>query len=340
MKQITITIDLDKIMPFVIVLAGILINTCLGVFALSNVSRQSSSAEGLTVAQANQILQPKPASELGTNKQYSNDGNKPSYIEEPENATSQAPAAPKDSERKPQSKKIEEQASIKEKTTKPKSTTNVSSTRESTASPIAKVTANSTTKREPWPEHVDANGDCLPASQQVDANSNFYPTCSSPIEGVNASNDGSIIYTYEDYEKTILGTCPSQRDKSSSWERGDRLNAIGIITSGESKTSPMNSLNALIEGWWNDYKLGKWTGRHMMASLNNVVGFDNTWANARIGFFIEWEGLFITWDNSWEDGKTINISDEQARYLNHLVSDGTNYLRWLDSTYNAKCPND
>lgn len=166
------------------------------------------------------------------------------------------------------------------------------------------------------------------------------PVPPAPAPAPAISKMETATYTYEDYEKTILGTCPSQRDKSSSWERGNRLNAIGIITSGESKTSPMNSLNALIESWWNDYKLGGWTGRHMMASLNNVAGFDKTWSNSRIAFFIDFDGLFVNWDNSWEDNKTINATDEQMKYLDHLVSDGTNYLRWLDSTYNAKCPND
>lgn len=150
----------------------------------------------------------------------------------------------------------------------------------------------------------------------------------------------TIIYTYEDYEKTILGTCPSERDKSNDWERGNRLNSIGIITSGESKTSSMNSLKALIESWWNDYRLGKWAGRHMMASLNNISDFDKTYSNSRVAMFIDFDGLFVNWDNSWEDGKTINVSDEQRLWLNQIANDGTSYLRWLDSAYNVKCPND
>lgn len=166
------------------------------------------------------------------------------------------------------------------------------------------------------------------------------PTTPAPAPAPTISKTKTVTYTYEDYEKTILGTCPSQRDKSSSWERGNRLNAIGIITSGESKTSPMNSLNSLIESWWNEYKLGEWTGRYMMASLNNIIDFDKTYSNSRVAMFIDFDGLFVNWDNSWEDNKTINVSEEQRLRLNQMASNGTNYLRWLDSTYNAKCPND
>lgn len=150
----------------------------------------------------------------------------------------------------------------------------------------------------------------------------------------------TFIYTYEDYEKTILGTCPSQRDKSNSWEEGNRLNAIGIITSGDSKTSPMNSLKSYIELWWNSYKLGRRSGRNLMANLNDIDGFDNNWANSHIAFYIDFNGLFVNWDNSWDGGQSINATGEQVHYLDQLVSDGTNYLRWLDSTYKAKCPND
>lgn len=145
--------------------------------------------------------------------------------------------------------------------------------------------------------------------------------------------EDTAIWTQDVDEKATLGLCPSQGGTS-------RLSAIGIISSGADKTSPTNSLNSNIETWWNSYREGKWDGRHMMASLNNMIEFDSTYANSRVGMFIDFNGLFVNWDNSWEDGKTINISEAQRQVLNQMASDGTNYLRWLDSTYNAKCPND
>lgn len=169
------------------------------------------------------------------------------------------------------------------------------------------------------------------------------PTTPSKPSQPSKPADTTVIYTYEDYEKTILGTCPSQRNKSNSWEEGNRLNAIGIITSGVSKTSPIKSLNSYIEGWWNGYRLGKWSTskRYLMANLMNISGFDSNWVNANVGFYIDFDGLFVNWDNAWSDGHDFtNLSDEQAAKLNKMASDGTHYLRWLDSTYNAKCPND
>lgn len=159
------------------------------------------------------------------------------------------------------------------------------------------------------------------------------------------SNANFSISTYADYEVTILGSCPSQRDKSNKWEEGNRLNAIGIITSGDNPTSSIYSLNHRIETWWNSYKVGTlpnttYLGRYMMASLNNISDFDNTYANSRVAMYIDFNGLFVNWDNSWQDGKSITINEAQRQKLDQMASDATNYLRWLDVTYNAKCPND
>ena len=218
--------------------------------------------------------------------------------------------------------------------------TNANAAQSTTAQPATEPTPTTSTKPEATkPGHVDAEGNCLPASQQVDANGNYNPTCSSPIEGVKPTASGTMIYTIGDYEQSILGTCPSQR-KNSSWETGSRLPAINIIYSGEHATSVYKSLNHYIEGWWDSYKLGKWSGKHSMASLKDIAGFDNTWANSRVSFFINFDGLYVSWDNSWEDGEAINITDAQAQKLNKMASDGTNYLRSLESRYKAKCSND
>lgn len=152
------------------------------------------------------------------------------------------------------------------------------------------------------------------------------------------AQEGTWVY-YMDEEK-YLGLCPSQRPAGSKNNISARLNSIGIISSGPNSSSGYKTLNSLIESWWDSYKRGEWNGKHMMASLNNMPEFDNTYANSRVGMFIDADGLFITWDNSWEDGKSINISEEQRQKLNKTASDGTNYLRWLDATYKAKCPND
>lgn len=156
-----------------------------------------------------------------------------------------------------------------------------------------------------------------------------------------APKTGTVISAGEDYYESIMGLCPSQRDKKAEWEDGSRLVSIGLTVGNYDKNGRL-TLEQLIRSNWNYYKVhGPILGnKYMMASLNNVSSFDNTWSNSRIGFFIDFDGLFVTWDNSWEDNKTINATDEQMRYLDNLVSDGTNYLRWLDSTYNAKCPND
>lgn len=165
------------------------------------------------------------------------------------------------------------------------------------------------------------------------------PQVTTQVETKNESTNEETWVYYMDEEK-YLGLCPSQLPADARNKSTAPLNAIGIVSSGPNAKSQINSLNSLVENWWSDYKLGKWTGRHMMASLNNVAGFDKTYANSRIAFFIEFDYLFVVWDNSWEDGKTINATTEQMMYLDDLVSDATYYLRWLDSTYNAKCPND
>lgn len=143
------------------------------------------------------------------------------------------------------------------------------------------------------------------------------------------------------YYESIMGLCPSQRDKNAHWEDGSRLVSIGL-TGGEYDKNGRLTLEQLVALNWNNYKKNgpEFGNRQMLSSLNNVSGFDNTWANSRIAFFIDFEGLFVTWDNSWEDGKPISATTEQMQYLDHYVSEATNYLRWLDATYEAKCPND
>lgn len=202
----------------------------------------------------------------------------------------------------------------------------------------AEITENSVEKPAKTEEKSWGNPG-ISASAIPQTSTERVPVAKTATTTPTVSKTETVIETYYDYEITILGTCPSQRDKSNRWEQGNRLNAIGIITSGEGKTSPMMSLNALVENWWNDYKLGKWSGRHLMSSLNNMSEFDNTWINSRVGFFIDFEGLFVIWDNTWEESKTANLTTEMMTELDHLASEGTKYLRWLDSTYATKCPN-
>lgn len=160
---------------------------------------------------------------------------------------------------------------------------------------------------------------------------------------VQENNDTVSFYDYGDYEETILGTCPSERDKSNSWERGSRMAALRT----EIDRSPWTrlTLNQYIESWWDTYRRGElpgntYLGKYMMANLTQIEGFDKNWSNTRIAAYIDFDGFFVTWDNSWEDGKTINIDEAQRQTLNQMVSDGTNYLRSLEARYNAKCPND
>lgn len=186
-----------------------------------------------------------------------------------------------------------------------------------------------------WEKPANFESKTVPKTETV----NPQTTTTPPIPKTETVNSNEFsIYDYGDYEETILGTCPSERDQSNSWERGSRMAALRT----EIDRSPWTrlTLNQLIESWWDGYRQGKWTGKHMMASLNHIEGFDDNYSNSLVAMYIDFDGFFVTWDNSWQDGKSMNVSTEQGNYLNKVQSDGTLYLRSLESRYNAKCPND
>lgn len=114
--------------------------------------------------------------------------------------------------------------------------------------------------------------------------------------------------TYGEYEMTILGTCPSER-QANAWERHSRLNAIGIVTSGTNKTTPLNSMEADIESLW-----------EMYMESGPVLGDRVSRAE---GFYFIWSTLTV--ENTKQPAKAAEL---------------TVYLRSLDSRYKAKCPND
>lgn len=191
-------------------------------------------------------------------------------------------------------------------------------------------------KSEPKP--IQSEADCMFTSA-VDGKT--YNMCKTDIP--DDWPDG-VPYTYYDYEKTILGTCPSQRDRDNSWEQSNRLNALNIISSGDGKTTPYGTIKHYVEVWWNSYKRGIWDtkNRHLMAAVSDIKEFDGSYANHNIGFYIDFGSMSVSWDNVWSSSFDYagNANSEKKSALDKVASDGTTYLRWLDSAYTAKCPND
>ena len=142
------------------------------------------------------------------------------------------------------------------------------------------------------------------------------------------------IETMAQYEKTILGLCPSERP-ASRWEIGSRLPALGITAETYTKisTDPDGTVNLAISA--ESYMLNAWDSydRGQLGSSWSIplyyVGYPQNDPYYRTKFIIDLTTLTVR-----AEGLKANDQD----VLNH-ANRLTELVRTTSARYKAKCPN-
>ncbi len=129
-----------------------------------------------------------------------------------------------------------------------------------------------------------------------------------------------------DLERDYMGTCPSQ-SPTDLW-RGKLQPSVAVGVSSFNDGSLKSDVTAV----WNMSRGGEWVdGNRYPVAL----------ADKSLSRGINGVGSFVT------DTDTLTVyyymypgyEDLANANLDRLASEMTSYLRWLDSSYNAKCPN-
>ncbi len=161
---------------------------------------------------------------------------------------------------------------------------------------------------------------------------------SEPQPPVQDTPNGRHYDTLWYYAQDYMGVCPSQRPK---WNDGKNhpMISVGVWT------TPGNALNSYIEQMWDHFlDDGAYLGDvYIFIHLGNLREFVNSCANNDIGLELTWSTRTIRWVDvpGMESVGQIrdNKSPERLAELDGVAAKATNYLRWLDNTYKARCPN-
>lgn len=159
------------------------------------------------------------------------------------------------------------------------------------------------------------------------------PATSKPVETTKPAEP--TYSTYNEYQKTIMGTCPSQR-KTNDWERGDRLAAVGISMEWLSrftyKTDIVGDINLTAEFYvlnsWDYYARGSYTSTESYTPLY-FVGYPKDDRYYRTQFITHLDTLTVEAEGTMANDSAVQKHAQQL----------TKLLRDTVSKYRQKCPN-
>lgn len=149
------------------------------------------------------------------------------------------------------------------------------------------------------------------------------------------------VTSLPEYEELVKGLCPSQRPHTNFDDYDGLLPALGLKSSGYTDNG-IDELKQWIGVFWSSWRV------HRSAYPNEVsVGSINQFGlgSIALSFYIYYPTLTVTYHNTWADETDLLDRVRQNRpelisQLDQIASDMTSYLRYLDSAYTAKCPND
>lgn len=135
-----------------------------------------------------------------------------------------------------------------------------------------------------------------------------------------------------DWEADVWGLCPSQRPDYTRTSYVSYIPAIGISGLG----SP-NTPDKAVEILWNNMKT-QGLSRLAFGSYGMITN-NRTYGNGRWSFYANASDLNVYWQQTF-DNENLTISPEKAAEFNALAAQMTAHLKYIDSAYRAKCPND
>lgn len=146
--------------------------------------------------------------------------------------------------------------------------------------------------------------------------------------------------TIPEYEDDIMGLCPSERP-ATSFEYTGLLPTLGLRSSGPSSKT-IEELKLWIGVYWSAWRTGQAVyPEEVDVGAIHRFGFDYV----ALSFYVNFSTLTVTYHNTWDDEvdlfeKVRKSRPELITKLDQTAKDMTAYLRYLDSAYTAKCPND
>lgn len=134
-----------------------------------------------------------------------------------------------------------------------------------------------------------------------------------------------------EWEADVMGVCPSQRPAYAQTSYKSYLPAIGISGLGQ-----RNTPNRAVDLTWNDMKIYGASNTGALGTYGMIIG-DRSCSNDNYSFKIDWHSNTVEWYMTWGGDKSSSGSMQST--LDNLASQMTQRLRWVDSTYRNKCPN-
>lgn len=148
------------------------------------------------------------------------------------------------------------------------------------------------------------------------------------------------IDNINDYEDLVQGLCPSERPVTD-FEYSGVLPAIGLRNGGMSYGS-VEGLKKSVEVFWSFWRVNP-SIYPDETSIGSIQKFNLGYV--ALSFYIHYPTLSIIYHNTWDDepGLVAQVKREEPELiatLDRLSAEMTEYLRYIDSAYTAKCPND
>lgn len=138
--------------------------------------------------------------------------------------------------------------------------------------------------------------------------------------------------TLAEWEKDAMGLCPHEQP-DSPWRYVYYSPSIDV--SGLTYTS--SDLYETVNVVWNDFKAhGLHRGVSYMFAFAWQMGYPHTYGNGKTQYWVNWEDFTITYTNTVDN---VVLTEEYIAQHDATAQEATRYLRWLENTYNAKCPN-
>lgn len=145
------------------------------------------------------------------------------------------------------------------------------------------------------------------------------------------------VYTYYttlwDFERAALGMCP--QDVPSHWWSQPPMPSVSIGIVSSFATPGQITLKEHTVWVWNLYKSGQ------IPSTDEYQGgsakeFDPSITYKDAKFTVNWASLTVYF-TGWGYQEMNNVSTTDKAKMDAMAAEATTYMRWLDSTYNAKC---
>lgn len=137
---------------------------------------------------------------------------------------------------------------------------------------------------------------------------------------------------YQDWERDAMGLCPHEQP-NSAWKYVYFSPSIGVSALTYTSSDMHETVNVL----WNDYRRnGTHRGMSHQFAFAWQMGYPYNYANGLTLYWVNWEDFAITYKNTVENAV---LTEEYTSQHGATSQEATEYLRWLEDTYNSKCPN-